>query len=242
MPGFPLSWRAAFVLGLITLVLGAILVFQPTHSLNVISVLLGAAMIASGVYHLLRTFDSQEGERVWQAVSGVLFILVGQALVRDFHLGMVLIGLFIGFTWIIQGVSALMESFSGHRARAETGWSLFFGVISLIAGIVVVIAPIASVTTLAIFMGAWFVVMGLVEMVGSLVTRRAAGRPSAGPVSVPGQRSSEAPAAGAASGEASSGESVSSEAASGDSASGEAMSGESASRVAGSGKTRGQGS
>ena len=41
-----------------------------------------------------------------------------------------------------------------------TGWSIFFGVISLIAGIVVISAPIASITTLAILMGIWFMVMG----------------------------------------------------------------------------------
>ncbi len=54
-----------------------------------------------------------------------------------------------------------------------TGWSIFFGVISLIAGIVVISAPIASITTLAVLMGIWFIVMGVMEMFGAFAFRHA---------------------------------------------------------------------
>jgi uncharacterized membrane protein HdeD (DUF308 family) len=172
-PGW-LSWRTCFILGLITVVLGVIVVFRPTQSLTAIAVLLGIAMIASGVYHVARAVDGREHERVWRGISGVLFILAGLALIRHLHLSVALIGLFIGFTWIVQGVAGLIEAVSGRRPGA-TGWPLFFGVISLIAGIVVVSAPISSVTALAIFAGIWLIVIGLVEMLGALVTRHVPG-------------------------------------------------------------------
>jgi hypothetical protein len=42
-------------------------------------------------------------------------------------------------------------------------------------------------------MGAWFIVMGLLEMFGALLSRRAAARgEETGPVSVPGQRERQA--------------------------------------------------
>lgn len=184
-----LGWVASFTLGLITLILGIILAFRPTQSLNAIAVLFGVVMIVSGVYHIARALGGRERERLWRGISGVLFLLAGLVLLRHLHLSIALIGLFIGFTWIIQGVATLMEGFSRGRGHAETGWSVFFGAISLIAGIVLISAPIASVGALTIFLGIWFIVMGAFEMIGSLLARRTENRLAAEGVRVPGQRS-----------------------------------------------------
>ena len=190
-PDSAFGWQAPLVLGLITLGLGIVVMFRPSQSLGVIAVLLGIAMIVSGVFQIARALDGREHQRVWRGISGILFILVGLALIRHLDLTVALIGLFVGFTWVIQGVVSLVEAFSGRR-RGETGWALFFGVLSLVAGIVVVSAPIGSIAALTIFMGAWLIVLGLVEAGGALIVRRAAGKAPSGPVSVPGQRASAA--------------------------------------------------
>jgi len=190
-PGPLLSWRVSFVLGLITLVLGIILAFRPTQSLNVIAVLLGIAMIASGGFHIARAFGGREHARMWRGISGALFILAGLVLLRHLHLSIALIGLFIGFTWVIQGIASLIDAASSRRRRTATGWSVLFGLLSLVAGIVVISAPITSVGALTIFMGIWLIILGLMEMLGAFVIRRAtdtAERPDGGEVSVPGQR------------------------------------------------------
>jgi uncharacterized membrane protein HdeD (DUF308 family) len=194
------SWRTAFLLGLITLALGVVLVFRPTQSLVGIADLLGIVMLVSGIYHIARALEGREHERLWRAISGVLFILAGLVLLRHLHLSVALIGLFIGFTWIIQGVAALVEGFSGGGVRGKRGWSFFFGIISLIAGIVVVSAPIASVSALTIFMGIWFIILGAMEMFGALAFRSALNRPGGDEVSVPQQRADTRAAGQAAAG------------------------------------------
>ena len=197
-PGSLLSWRASFVLGLITVVLGIVVAFRPSQSLNVIAVLLGIAMIVSGAYQIVRAFDGQEHERVWRGISGVLFVLAGLALIRHLHISVALIGLFIGFSWIIQGVASLVMAAMSRGQRTVTGWSVLFGVISLIAGIVVISSPITSITTLTIFMGIWLIVIGLMEMLGAFIVRRAAAGQETGQVNVPGQRPGRTDAADAA--------------------------------------------
>jgi uncharacterized membrane protein HdeD (DUF308 family) len=158
----------------------------------VIAILAGVAMIVSGIYHIVRALDNRERDhRAWRGIAGVLFILAGLVLLRNLHLSIALIGLFVGFTWIIQGVMVLMESFSRDHTRAQNGWTIFFGVLSLIAGIVFVVAPIASLFALTIFMGVWFVVLGAMEILGSFIDRRAvrkARAAAAEAVSVPQQR------------------------------------------------------
>src|SRR5215469_5950140 len=193
-----LGWEASFMLGVITLILGLVIAFYPSQSLIAIAVLLGIVMIISGIYHIARAIDGREHERVWRGIAGVLFLLAGLVLLRHLHLTIALIGIFVGFTWIVQGVMMLMETFSG-RTGGVRGWTAAFGIISLIAGIVVVTAPIASVGALTIFLGIWFVVMGACEVIGSLITRREMRRQAtAEGVRVPGQRAAAAEAGGQA--------------------------------------------
>src|SRR5215469_1156839 len=166
------SWQAALFLGVVTLILGLIVTFHPTTSLNVIAVLLGILLIVSGLFHLIRVFDPRERHRVWLGIAGLLFIVIGVILIRHLHLTRSIIGLVIGLTWIVQGLTALIAGISGG-VREGRAWWIIFGVVSLIAGIVVVSAPASSLDTLAVLLGIWFVVMGIFEIIGGFLIRHA---------------------------------------------------------------------
>ena len=166
------SWQAALFLGVVTLILGLIVTFHPTTSLNVIAVLLGILMILSGIFHLIRVFDPRERHRVWLGIAGLLFIVIGVILIRHLHLTRSILGLVIGLTWIVQGLTALIGGISGG-VREGRAWWIIFGVVSLIAGIVVVSAPASSLDVLATLLGIWFVIMGIFEIIGGFLIRHA---------------------------------------------------------------------
>ena len=165
------SWQAMLFLGALTLILGVIVSLHPTASLNVVAVLLGVLMILSGLFHLVRVFDADELHRVWDGIAGLLFIVIGVVLIRHLHLTRALIGLFIGITWIVQGLAALIAGVSG--TRTGRAWLIVFGAVSVIAGIVVAATPASSVNVLATLLGIWFVIMGVFEIAGGFVLRRA---------------------------------------------------------------------
>jgi len=168
-------WRASFITGLVTVVIGLVVAFRPTQSLTVVMVLFGLLLIFSGAYQVARAFDSAERERVWRVAAAVAFIIAGLVMIRHIQFSLAVIGLVIGVTWVLQGVALLAVSFlTGPRAHA--GWTAFFGVLSLVAGIVVMAAPATSVATLTSLVGAWFAIMGLLEMLGALLFRHAAPR------------------------------------------------------------------
>src|SRR5579875_797280 len=149
--------RGRLFLGVVTLILGLIVAFHPSGSLTVIAVLLGILLIAAGIFHLIRMFSAAGRRRVWLGISGLLLIL-------HLHLTVAIIGLVIGISWIVQGLSALIDGASGGP-REGRGWWIFFGIVSLAAGIVVTAVPVASVTALAVLAGIWFVVQGLLEII-----------------------------------------------------------------------------
>ena len=168
------TWQATMAVGVLTLILGLVVTFHPTGSLTVIAVLLGVLLIISGIFHLIRVFDAAEPHRVWLGIAGLVFVVAGVVLIRHLHLTLAVIGLLIGLDWIVQGIASLIASLTGGPGEGRLWWA-FFGVVSLIAGIVVVAAPISSVTVLAVLLGMWFVVMGLLEIIGSVMLRRASG-------------------------------------------------------------------
>ena len=164
------TWQATLFLGVLTLILGIVVSFHPSGSLNVLAVLLGVLMILSGIFHLIRVFDSEESHRVWLGIAGLLFIVIGVVLIRHLHLTLAIIGLVIGITWIVQGLAALIGGISGG-AREGRAWWIIFGVVSLIAGIVVASTPTSSLNVLAVLLGIWFIVMGIFEISGGFFLR-----------------------------------------------------------------------
>ena len=164
------SWQAALFVGVLTVILGLIVSFHPSGSLNVLAVLVGILIILSGIFSLVRVFDPEESHRVWLGIAGLLFIALGVVLIRHLHLTIAIIGLIIGIAWIIQGLVALIGGISGG-VREGRGWWIAFGVISLIAGIVVAASPVTSVNVLAVLLGIWFIVMGIFEIIAGFTLR-----------------------------------------------------------------------
>ena len=174
-PGFSAAtgWQAMVFVGVVTAILGLIIALHPGGSLNVIAVLLGVLLVVSGIFNLVRMLDRSEAHRVWLGIAGLLLVVIGVVLIRHLDLTVALVGLVIGISWIVQGLAALVTAFSGERGERR-GWWIFFGLIGLIAGIVVVAVPTTSVTVLAVLVGIWFIVTGLTEIVGGLMQRHAA--------------------------------------------------------------------
>jgi uncharacterized membrane protein HdeD (DUF308 family) len=182
------AWQVTLVIGLVTLALGIVVASNPSGSLNVIAVLLGITLLITGIFHLVRAFTGDEGHRVWPGIAGLLLIVVGVALIRHLNVTVALIGLLVGISWIAEGVSALAVGFSRDAAEGQ-GWWIFFGIISLIGGIVVAASPVTTVTALAVLLGIWFIVQGALMIVAALMLRRAVNKPQAtrvpGPAPVP---------------------------------------------------------
>ena len=110
---------------------------------------------------------------VWMSICYVLAGLVCFVLIRHLHLTLALIGLYVGITWIVQGVTALIAGIA-EAGQEGRGWWIAFGALSLIAGIVVTATPVDSVTVLAVLLGVWFIVIGFFEIIAGIMLRRAA--------------------------------------------------------------------
>jgi len=120
------------------------------------------------------TVDVPGSSRVLLFLSGALSVALGVYAFHDFNDGAAvwLLATWIGVGFLFQGVAETVLAIN-HKELPEHGWYIFAGVLSVLAGMVVIAWPISSIVVLAIVAGAWLVVIGTTQIVWAVKARKA---------------------------------------------------------------------
>ncbi|MBF6353959.1 HdeD family acid-resistance protein [Nocardia higoensis] len=171
------AWQAILVTGVISILLGIVILVWPGKTLLVAGILFGIYLVVSGVLQLISAFGATRsaGMRVLYFLSGALSIVVGVFCFRDELASILLLGLWIGIGWLFRGV-ALLVAVVSEPALPGRGWQGFFGVLTVVAGVVLVIWPVTSIATLTLVAGIWLIVLGVMEIITAIGVRRDARR------------------------------------------------------------------
>jgi uncharacterized membrane protein HdeD (DUF308 family) len=105
-------------------------------------------------------------------LSGAVSVIVGILAFRHFGEGyaVLLLAIWIAVGFIFRGVSAVALALSYPRFPGR-GWSIFFGIISMLAGVVVMAYPFDSIVTLALVVGIWLIILGVTEVISAFGLR-----------------------------------------------------------------------
>ncbi|MFL6182534.1 MAG: HdeD family acid-resistance protein [Actinomycetes bacterium] len=167
------SFGVVLAFGIATVALGIILMVFTEESVKFFAVICGIYLILSGVFMLVASFSDDVGTggmRFISAVGGLLSILLGIVAFRGIAQAVVILALLIGVGWIIRGVADLVEGFA-NPGMPGRGWVIFIGLLSLLAGIVVLVWPAITLSALVWVSGLWLVALGIVEIIGSFQLR-----------------------------------------------------------------------
>jgi uncharacterized membrane protein HdeD (DUF308 family) len=168
-------WKSVLAWGVLTLILGVVVLVWPGKSILVAAVLFGIYLLGSGIAQLIfaLTLDASGGERALLFISGALSIVLGVLAFRHFEEGwpILLLAIWIGVAFIFQGVAETALATS-YPQLPERGWHIFLGVLSIIAGMVVMAWPFSSIVMLAIVTGVWLVIIGTAQIAWALLARK----------------------------------------------------------------------
>jgi len=171
------AWLSWVLFGLTTVILGVILVAWPGPSVLVASVLFGIYLVLSGLAMLVMAFTAHTtaGARFLSFISGAVSLVLGVLAFRELGDGnayiILLLSIWIAIGFIFRGIWAVGAATSHHGAPGR-GWAIFFGVLSLIAGLVMLGYPIGSLVLLAEVAGVWLIVLGVTELISGIGIRR----------------------------------------------------------------------
>jgi uncharacterized membrane protein HdeD (DUF308 family) len=168
-------WKFAMTWGALSAVLGVLILAWPGTSILVASTLFGVYLLVSGFVGVAMAFTLPEsaGMRVMLFISGVLSVILAVLCLRNFGdpYPVLLLSIWIGVSFIVQGFAIVAVAIS-YKALPSRGWYGVLGVLSVIAGAVVVAWPWDSIVVLTLYAGIFLVVMGIVQIVQGFVMRK----------------------------------------------------------------------
>ncbi|KAM9862033.1 HdeD family acid-resistance protein [Leucobacter sp. BZR 635] len=158
--------------GLIAIVLGLFVIFAPKTTAGVtltfLAALIGAYAIVTGiVYFGTAIFSRGVGgwSRVGHILLGILYIVGGVIIMSNLMFAGVVTALMfsimVGMLWIFEGILAFATA---SKSQSKV-WSIIYGIISLIAGVVLLLSPMMGAVTLWWLLGISMVVLGVVQVV-----------------------------------------------------------------------------
>lgn len=168
----------AWIIGLsagFSLALGIALVAWPGATLKVGAALLAINFVLGGVLRIVISIlrsGYSGGMRAVSLIFGVLLLLGGVVMLRNLGASaavlLLLATLMVGLGWIIEGVMALVDS---NSARSR-GWAIALGILSILAGIVVVAIPGWTAALFVWFTAIMLIVIGALGLVRAFSLRR----------------------------------------------------------------------
>ncbi|WP_035844792.1 HdeD family acid-resistance protein [Kitasatospora azatica] len=167
------GWHTALAAGLIALALGVVVLAWPDRTLQVIGVLFGVYLVLSGILQIVlaSTVHLTTGLRVLGFISGALSLLVGLLCFRGPYQSLLLLSLWIGIGWLFRGVTGTVSSLELPSGTPGRGWLIFLGVVTAVAGVILLVDPFNSIFALAVMAGIWLVLIGLVEIGHAIALR-----------------------------------------------------------------------
>ena len=172
----PHLWKSTLISGLLAVILGALILFLPGKTLLLAAILFGAYLLVSGIMQVVFAFSLHvsAGGRILLFVSGAASLILAVLAFRHFGEGyaILLLAIWIAIGFIFRGVATTVSAIQDPTLPGR-GWEIFFGLVSLAAGIVMLAWPDLSLVTLFWVAGIWLVVTGFFEIGASFAIRKA---------------------------------------------------------------------
>jgi uncharacterized membrane protein HdeD (DUF308 family) len=169
----PHLWKSTLVSGVLAVLLGIAVVAWPGISILIAAIFFGAYLLVTGIAQVVLAFSLRApvGSKVLLGISGLASVVLGVLCFLSLADSILLLAIWIGIGFIFRGVATTASAIS-DKTLPGRGWEIFFGVVSLIAGIVMMVAPFESLATLALVVGIWLIVTGVFEIVMALRIRK----------------------------------------------------------------------
>lgn len=168
-------WQTAILWGVSAVLLGCLVLFWPGVSILVAAVLFGIYLFVSGILQVLSAFGVHEraGSRALLFISGAISVVLAVLAFRHFGegYGVLFLAIWIGVGFVFQGASEIAVA-SGAPGLPGRGWQIVLGVITVIAGVVVLAWPFDSIVVLTIVTGISFIVIGVSQIIKAVMLRK----------------------------------------------------------------------
>jgi uncharacterized membrane protein HdeD (DUF308 family) len=168
-------WGMLLTLGISMVLLGVVALAWPGATLLALTVLIAVQFAVNGIFEIVQAFrddDAGAGSRTLFGLLGAFSILVALLVLRDPLQSLLIFALLLGAWWVVTGVIETVTAVA-RGAQPDRWWRLAMGVLSVLAGAVVLVQPGLSIAVLELVIAIWMMVYGVMAVVGAFAVRSA---------------------------------------------------------------------
>jgi uncharacterized membrane protein HdeD (DUF308 family) len=169
-------WWLPLVRGLLLIILGAYALFRPGMTAAILTRVVAVFLIADGILAIIAGILGETPSRGWTIVRGVLAILIGifvfaHPLAVAEVTATVLLYI-IAFGAIAAGILEIVAAIRDRKEIEGEGWIVLGGVLAILFGVLLLIAPLAFGKFMIMVLGAYAIIFGISLIVMAFRVRK----------------------------------------------------------------------
>lgn len=162
--------NSGIILTIVFLLVGGILIVKPDISFNIISYLIGASLIVSGIY--LFIIDSKINNIFINVfLYAILLTLIGILIILNPITLKVILPIFLGLWFLISGIFKIRLDIY-MKDEPYFILSLITNIITVICGVILLINPVESVSAITISLGIIIVVSSISSLIDIIIFKK----------------------------------------------------------------------
>jgi uncharacterized membrane protein HdeD (DUF308 family) len=167
-------WKSTLLSGVLAIALGVLIWLWPGKTIVIAAIFFGAYLLIAGIAQVIFAFSLHvsAGGRVLLFLSGAAALILAVLCFRSLQESILLLAIWIGVGFIFRGVATAVSAISDPTLPGRA-WETFIGIITLLAGVVMLASPFESLETLTLVVGILLIVTGVFEIVSAFAIRKA---------------------------------------------------------------------
>lgn len=156
--------------GVLSIIVGVVVISRPLASVAALALIIAFWAIFDGVVNIVRAFQVHDFAKHWwvMLLAGIVSVLFGATALYYFPgLSLTFAVVWTAYWLTASGLVAIFASVQERSAGMSWGWTMAFGVLSVIAGVYAWMNPGATLLTL-VALYAWFAILaGIFQLVAA---------------------------------------------------------------------------
>ena len=164
------TWWSLVLRGILSIAVGVIILWRPAESVAAFALLIAIWALVSGMVQIVHAFDLRAVFSQWwvMRVGGLVGVGFGIAALY-YYPTLSLTFAVVWTTWwlLFTGGLAIYLAIQERRLGLSWGWTMAFGVVSVVAAVIALMYPLATLAAVMSFIAAYSFVGGVVLLVGA---------------------------------------------------------------------------
>ena len=169
------TWWALVLRGILAIAVALLIFWRPLESIASLALVIAIWALFTGVVQIVHAFELRSVYTRWWVLllSGLVSAAFGVAALK-YYPGLSLAFAVIWATWwlFLTGGLAVWAALVERALGLSWGWTLTFGVVSILAGVVALMNPPATLAAIIGLIAGFALVSGLVLLMGAFTLSR----------------------------------------------------------------------